>query len=196
MIDRDSIDKIFGALDKQIGVHGGVPISLVIIGGTALSALGLVLRTTKDVDVLGEVVKVGEKIVIKKIKKFPDFLEHAASKVQRDFNLPQDWLNLGPASQLDLGLPEGFEKRLIPKKYGKFLTIYYPDRIDLIYFKLFAALDRGGYHVEDLMLLNPTEIEIERAARWVLTQDVSPGFKQILKDFLEKHGYPNVAEKI
>ena len=34
-----NIERIFKALDGQIGVAGGKPISLVVIGGTALAAL-------------------------------------------------------------------------------------------------------------------------------------------------------------
>ena len=56
-IEPDNIEGIFTALDRQIGVHGGVPLGLVVCGGTALSALGLVMRTTKDVDVLGTVLE-------------------------------------------------------------------------------------------------------------------------------------------
>ena len=45
-IEPGIIDDIFAALDRQIGVHGGMPLGLVVCGGTALSALGLVMRTT------------------------------------------------------------------------------------------------------------------------------------------------------
>jgi len=195
-VEREIIDDIFTALDRQIGLQGGGHVALVVIGGAALAALGLVLRTTKDVDVLGEADVKNEKIYIKKIVDFPDFLKKAASKVQRDFNLPEDWLNLGPVSQLDLGFPEGFESRLIEKRYGDNLTIYFAGRLDLIHFKLFAAIDRGGYHVQDLIELDPSVEEIELAAKWVLTQDVSSEFKSLLKNFLRKHGYGKVAERI
>jgi len=53
-IGSENLNEIFFALDQQIEVHGGVPISLVVCGGTALAALGFVSRTTKDVDVLAQ----------------------------------------------------------------------------------------------------------------------------------------------
>ena len=71
MIEKKLINKIFTALDRQIGVHSGLPFSIVVCGGTALAALGLIRRTTKDVDVLGEVVLKEQKIEIKKIDRFP-----------------------------------------------------------------------------------------------------------------------------
>ena len=195
-IEPGNIDDIFTALDRQIGVHGGMPLGLVVCGGTALSALGLVMRTTKDVDVLGTVLETPGGLIIQKIAKFPEWLNDAASKIRRDFDLQENWLNLGPAAQVESGLPEGFEKRLVKRVYGQYLTIYFISRIDQIHFKLYAAVDRGDYHVQDLVALTPIEDEIEIAAKWVITQDVSDVFKELLKDFLEVHQYGAVAKRI
>ena len=192
MIDNKNIKRIFVALDRQILAAGGCSISLVVCGGTALAALGLVLRTTKDVDVLGMLEK-GE---ILKLGRFPGWLSEAASRVAADFDLPEDWLNLGPESQLDTGLPLGLPERLERKKYGKRLTILFISRIDQIHFKLYASLDRGGYHVQDLFKLDPTSSELLAASRWVLTQDVSTGFKTILVSFLRQQGHEELAGQL
>ncbi len=195
-IGTNELDRILTALDRQIGLESGGPIALVVIGGAALHALGLVSRTTKDVDVLGQAEETERGIVIKKIREFPDFLKRAIRKVQRDFDLPKNWFNLGPASQLDLGLPTGFESRLIRKTYGRNLTVYFSSRWDLIHFKLFASIDRDDYHVQDLLSMNPSENEIEAAARWVLTQDISREFRRITRQFLEEIGYGTIAERL
>jgi hypothetical protein len=195
-VEPSIIDNIFEALDRQIGVHDGTPLGLAVCGGTALSALGLVMRTTRDVDVLGMVLETQNGLTIQRITKFPEWLVEAANKVGRDFDLPENWLNLGPASQVESGLPEGFEKRLVKKVYGQYLTIYFISRIDQIHFKLYAAVDQNGYHVQDLFALKPTEIEMEMAANWVVTQDVSEVFKTLLKDFLETHNHGSVAKRI
>jgi len=196
MIGSENLKEILSALDRQIKVHGGVPISLVVCGGTALAALGLVSRTTKDVDVLAQATETEEGIRVLKINEFPRWLKEAAETVGRDFGLPEDWLNLGPASQLESGLPDGFEKRLVRKRYGDYLTVYFTGRTDQIFFKLYAAVDRNDYHVQDLLALKPTEKEMEEATKWVLTQDVSEGFRLVLKDFLERHGYGDIAKGI
>jgi hypothetical protein len=73
---------------KLITQIGGSPVSLVVCGGTALFTLGLVLRTTKDIDVLGTVSKDHGIISVRKIDKFPDFLIKASKIVQQDFRLP------------------------------------------------------------------------------------------------------------
>jgi len=195
-VEPQIIDEIFEALDRQVEVYSGVPLSLVVCGGTALAALGLVMRTTKDVDVLGMVLDTQNGLVIQKITEFPEWLTEAANKVGGDFDLPENWLNLGPASQVESGLPEGFEERLVKRGYGKYLTIYFISRVDQIHFKLYAAVDRDEYHVQDLNTLKPTQEEMERAAKWVITQDVSDVFKSLLKDFLEVQGYGAIAERI
>lgn len=196
MIGSSSLDKIFHALNDQIGVQGDFSISLVVCGGTALAALGLLTRTTKDADVLGLAEEAKDGLRIVRIEEFPPWLQDAAQKVARDFDLPEDWLNLGPAPQLQSGLPEGFAGRLTRREYGKHLQIYFTSRIDQIHFKLYAAVDRNDYHVQDLFDLNPDDIELERAAKWTLTQDVSEEFRVSLKDFFEKSGYGHVAERI
>lgn len=196
MINPDNLDKILKALDRQIQVHDGAPVSLVICGGSALFALGLILRTTKDVDVLGTVSREHGQILVMKIDEFPKFLIKAADAVQKDFGLPDGWFNKGPTAQVDSGLPQGFGKRLVKKQYGDYLSVYYISRVDQIFFKLYAAVDRNGYHVDDLLQLDPTQREIESAVRWVLTQDVSLDFKAILKDFLRKHGYDIISVRI
>ena len=196
MIEQNNIETIFKALDRQMEVHGGSPMGLVVCGGTALAMLGLVARTTKDVDVLATTIEKGESISLHKIDKFPAWFDKAASAVQRDFGLPDEWINVGPTSQVDSGLPVGFVIRLVKHSFGSCLTVYFISRIDQIHFKLYAAQDRGGYHITDLWALEPTEEELELASRWVLTQDVSAPFRSILVDFLQRHGYDDIVERL
>ncbi|OHB75914.1 MAG: hypothetical protein A2Z34_02080 [Planctomycetes bacterium RBG_16_59_8] len=91
-------------------------------------------------------------------------------------------------------------ERLVKKPYGRYLTIYYIGRLDQIHFKLYAATDRlydrNDYHRQDLLALIPTDSEIEQAARWTLTQDVSEEFRVELRDCLRKIGYGAVAKRI
>ncbi len=197
MLAPGRMDEIFSALELQIREQGGSRVSLVIIGGTALAVLGRFVRqATKDVDVLGEAIDREGWVEIRKISRFPSFLERAIRKVARDFGLPENWMNLGPASQLDLGLPQGFQHRLIRKEYGSHLALYFAGREDLIHFKLFAAVDRDDYHVQDLFALEPTKEELLRAGRWLLSQDVSPAFRAMLKDFLREHGYGDLVHQL
>ena len=196
MITGENLNDILIALDRQISLQGGSPIDLVVCGGTALFALGLASRTTRDVDVLGRYIELARDVRIEKIGAFPDWFQSAAKIVQRDFNLPADWINTGPEAQLESGLPVGFEERLVRNSYGPYLTIRYVSRFDQIHFKLYASIDSGGYHVDDLFGLKPTESELQAATKWVLTQDVSDGFRLLLIDFLRKKGYRDLARSI
>ncbi len=120
-------------------------------------------------------------IHVQEMKQFPNWLQAAAAVIGRDFNLPPDWLNLGPADQMKSGLPSGLTKRLVREEYGPYLTVFFLDRIDQIFFKLYAAVDGGpnDIHVQDLLALSPQIDEINAAAKWVLTQDASEGFRII-----------------
>ena len=95
-----------------------------------------------------------------------------------------------------MGLPAGFGERLTSVTYGERLTVHFIDRPDHIHFKLYASVDRGGYHIEDLRALDPTSEELEAAARWCMTHDVSDGFRMVLKRLLRELGYEDTAERV
>jgi hypothetical protein len=167
---------------------------LVIIGGSALLALGLVFRTTKDVDILANYDPESGLVDARPMSRT---LQAAALKVATELRLDPHWLNLGPASQMDTGLPEGFEQRLVKREYGPSLTIYLPDRLDLIHLKLFAIIDQGpGRHVNDFLALSPTEDEVLQAARWVLGQDASEVFPSLVKNALSELGYGQLSDRL
>jgi len=195
-LSADNIDEILAALDAQFRLRDAGPIRVVVCGGTALAVLGLVDRTTKDVDILAFAQGDGDIRILEKAEPMPTWLVDAARKVARDFSLPSDWFNAGPTGQLDLGLPEGCVERLVPIRYGDALEVLYLHRLDQIHFKLFASVDRGGYHIQDLLTLAPLEEELESAARWVLTQDVSQPFKELLQDLLSRIGHGEIAEDL
>jgi len=178
--------------NEQLILTNAPRTEIVVCVGSALIALSLVPRTTQDVDIVA-MMKNG---VLADSEPLPEYLMKAAAKVGTSLNLPADWLNNGPASQFRMGLPEGFSERLHEMEIGEKLAVYYIDRVDQIFFKTYAAADRGGYHVSDLRQLEPSEDELVAAAKWTLMQDVSPEFREILKDMLVKLGWPNVSSKI
>jgi hypothetical protein len=173
-------DAAFAALAEQLAARGE-RFDLVVIGGAALLALRLVGRTTRDVDLLA--IRRGSDLV--RPDPLPDALVAAVAQVADDFGLPRDWLNAGPSSLLDFGLPEGFEARLERRDYGAFLTLWFASRVDQIHFKLYAVTDQGpGKHEQDLRALDPTPSELLEAARWAITHDPSEGFRRELLEAL------------
>jgi len=194
IMDYLDIEKILNAFNLQLEKIGK-KLEIIVCGGSALSIIGLVKRVTKDIDVLAFVEKTDSHFKIVRAD-FPGWLKEVISKIARDFGLPQNWMNPGPTSLVDLGLPEGLEDRLIKRNYGDNLTVYYISRFDQIHFKLYASVDRGGYHVDDLLELKPTSEELEAAARWSMTHDVSEGYRNVLKHLLKRLGYDDVAKRI
>jgi len=196
--DQKEVELILTALGEQLEKLTDQTIELLVCGGSALNVLGLIQRATEDVDILAYVKRnEGQEVFFVKAEPLSPELKMAAEKVARDFNLPDRWLNSGPTSAVDLGLPEGLMERVITKQFGPKLIIHFLGRYDQIHFKLYAAVDQGaGKHLDDLLLLNPTSDEIEDAARWSMTHDVSEGYKQNLKDMLIYMGFKDVAEKL
>jgi len=182
-MDTNKIETYLTKLAEAYDALGGSNLTITICGGAGLMLLGLVDRTTKDIDLVEPT-------------HLPEEFNKAASIVAREYNLPANWINQGPKELAEMGLPPKFHERAVTKKYGKTLVVRIASRIDQIFFKIYAAVDRGGYHADDLKKLNPTREELKAGAQWCMTHDVSSGFKEVLKDMLEKLGYGEVARSL
>ena len=191
-IDISKLNEALLLLNEQLILTDAPATEIVVCGGSALIATGLVPRTTQDVDIVALI----QSNVLIDSEPLPDYLINAADNVGTMLSLPADWLNNGPASQFQMGLPPGFQERLTTVVVGKKLTVHYIGRYDQIFFKTFASADCGGYHVSDLKALNPAEDELIAAAKWCITQDTSEAFRMILKDMFKQLGWQNVSEQI
>lgn len=174
------------------------PPSIWWCGGTALVATGLVLRTTRDVDIVALADEQGGLI---DPAPLPAALIKSAEEVAEDLGLPNDWLNNGPSSGdgglYRLGLPHGFAERLSWHSFGDKLTVAFIGRIDQIFFKLYAAVDQfGSYHANDLQALAPTDAELLAAAAWSRTHDPSEGYLLGLKLYFKEFGHEHLVERI
>ena len=156
----------------------GTPYAIVIVGGAALNLLGIVTRSTTDVDIIAIAVPPQEPRGLRPPPaKLPEPLLQAARTVAHDLNLAEDWLNTGPALQWRQGLPTGLETRITWRHFAA-LTVGLVARVDLVHLKLYAAADNspGSPHARDLLQLQPTDGELDAAAKWVKTQDANPTF--------------------
>jgi hypothetical protein len=180
----ETVDRLLSALSDQLSVLGA-SYELVVIGGSAMLALGLTARATQDVDVVA-LVGDGE---LRSAKPLEGPLREAGARVARDFDLPTDWLNSEPGDLLRFGLPVGFVERLERRVYSPFLTVSFASRLDQIHFKLYAAADGiRPKHGVDLRSLNPTPDELVVAARWTLEHDISEGYRGQLIETLARLG--------
>ena len=86
------------------------------------SALGLVERTTKDVDIVA--LRSGEDL--EGAEPLPEGLRAAGDLVARDFSLPAEWLNPGPTGLLEFGIDQG------PGKHEQDLRALAPSEDELL----------------------------------------------------------------
>ena len=123
------------------------------------------------------------------MRPMPEPLRTAVLDVARAYGLADDWVNLGPESLLDFGLPEGLVDRL-ERRDHRGLVIWLAGRFDMICFKLYAAADQGprSRYRQDLEELGPDQDELLTAARWSLTHDPSPLYRSVLVETLRRLG--------
>jgi hypothetical protein len=87
----DAADELLSALGEQLASLGAA-YEIIVVGGSALLALGLVDRPTKDVDL----VALRQGGAVRSAHPLPMDLIAARDRVARDFDLPVSWLNDGP----------------------------------------------------------------------------------------------------
>jgi hypothetical protein len=146
----------------------------VVVGGTALALLGVILRETRDCDILEPLLP---EPVLEAAHSF------ARSLGQQGIILREDWLNNGPSSLASL-LPGGWRDRVQLLHRGQAITLWTLGRPDLLKSKLFALCDRGT-DLSDCLALQPTAKELEAAAPWLEVQDLHPGWPQHVHSTLE-----------
>lgn len=186
----EDVDQLLSRLGEQLELRNSQEINLVVCGGAALNVTGLVSRTTKDIDVLGQLES--RRIVRAQL---PQVFWESARALREEFELDENWINEEPSPMVQGGLPEGIEERLLIKVYGSKLKVGFIGRLDQIYFKLWASADRdpASYHVQDLLSLKHTEDELNEAAEWCLTKDPSEGFRKVVVQMLKELGFDEVT---
>ena len=168
----DSFEAPLAALG-QLLAERDLHFEFLAIGGGALQLLGLIVRPTRDIDVVGLVDASG----VVPLERLPVELERAIADTAAVFRLPAGWFNAGPRSLTELGLPDGALRRAQRRAWGG-LVLHLADRRDQIFFKLYAAVDQGprSKHFEDLRRLRATPDELRAAADWTRTHDPSEAF--------------------
>ncbi|MFH0898924.1 MAG: DUF6036 family nucleotidyltransferase [bacterium] len=154
--------------------------SAIIVGGCALSLLGIITRETQDVDVLDP--NIPQEI----LKLSYNFANDWNSKNQD--TLKVKWLNNGPVT-LQRDLPKKWRERIEPLFIGKSLSLYTLHRSDLLLSKLFAYCDRGTDR-GDCIRLCPSHEELIQAFDWIKKLDgnslwpshVEAMFKELAKE--------------
>ena len=178
------IEELLAAVGELLQAEG-YAYSIVVVGGASLNLLGLIERTTKDVDVVARAEKKGRRRIFLRADPLPKPLESTVAKVARDFGLPQDWMNTVVATQWPHELPEFLFKEIKWRNYGS-LEVGIVGRYTLIVLKLHAAVDRDAHsvHYQDLLALLPTDAELDQARSLVVAQDAETEFPRLVDEVI------------
>jgi len=196
-IGKSELEKALKQLAERLRFAGAPHTAILVGGGAALNVLGLISKTTKDVDIIAIASGADRDLRFERAEPLPGYLEQAIKQTADDLSMPEEWMNAGPTSLVDFGLPKGCIERALRVDYGERLTVYFVSRLDQIHFKLFAAVDHGGgRHLADLTALRPTPEELLAAGQWSMTHDPSEGYRQSLLSLLREMGHPDVANKL
>jgi len=171
-----------GELLRDRGQH----VTICVIGGGALNLLGLIQRSTEDIDVVALV----DHTMIS-AEPLPATLVDAVLEIARLHDLRPSWLNNEPTGMLKHGLPEGFLERCTRREFAG-LVVLLASRLDQIHLKLYAAAHPRDKHYGDLRALHPAREELVLAAAWVRTQVVGDGAEAELKALLGALGVDDV----
>jgi hypothetical protein len=198
MVPFEPFGEALKLLDVRLSFAQAPRFRLVVCGGTALVAMGLHERTTRDVDIVAIADHDGRLV---DPAPLPVEIARAAREVADDLGLPEDWLNNGPSSGdgglFRLGLPAGIGDRLTWRTIGPQLDVAFIGRLDQIHFKLYAAVDQSGsYHATDLDVLDPTDDELLAAIVWARSHDPSPGFRECVRTFLQEFGHGHLLDRV
>jgi hypothetical protein len=93
-MDNQQLDMALRLLDGRLMRVSAPPVHLVVCGGAAMIAAGLLARTTRDVDIVA-LLEDGQKLVAP--VPLPSHLLTAANEFAEVLKLPRDWLNNGPS---------------------------------------------------------------------------------------------------
>lgn len=167
-LGTDNLEEALATLGATMKSRN-VSMGILVAGGSALLLLGLSERPTADLDVVGLL----DGVLYAKADPLPAPLVDAARAVGRALGLADTWLNNGPASLMDLGLPPGLKSRVTVRHFDN-LEVHIPSRTDQICFKSYAGVDQGprSQHVADLRNRDPTREELIAAATW--TEHTTP----------------------
>lgn len=200
-MDRNLLEESLSLLGEILDTGKAPPIHLVVIGGSALLASGIISRTTGDVDILARRGEVDGEII--DARPLPDFLISAAEKVAAEFRLAPNWLNASAAlfSTPLRSYPEEFWQDRIEKSFGERLRISFIGRSGQLYLKLHAAVDperrKRADDLSDLKALSPSASETERVVRWLFRENlVSEGENPLVVEVLESLGHEDLISRI
>lgn len=194
---KEEIEHALAVLGRRMALDGAPDIEVLCCGASALCVLGLLSRSTMDVDVLGVVVRDRD---LDPCEVFPVEMERAIANAALELGLADDWFNGSASRLLERGVPEGTLERSLAhrKAFGPCLTVRFLDRKDQVALKLFASMDPvdGIRHLRDLEEISPQADEISHALVWMGGWKSSDAFRSKLRTIVTGLGFEDLGATI
>ena len=178
-------------LGEELERRGVAPCHLVVCGGSALLATGVVSRVTRDVDVLAMRGEVDGEISC--AYPLSEEIRNAVADVAVELDLQNNWMNastamlIGPLEDLPREIWQDMEER----SYGTSLRISYVGRRGQIFLKFRALVGRAeDRDADDLKALAPDVAQCREAIESVRkTQVVDAESERRLRKILIELGH-------
>ena len=194
---KEEIEGALTTLSRRMALSGAEDLQILCCGASALCVLGLLSRSTMDVDVLGIV---SDETDVVPCKNFSAEMQRAIAESGRELGLPDDWFNGSASILLQRSLPTGTieRSRKHRREFGPCLVVFFLDRMDQVALKLFASMDPrdGQRHLRDLEEIAPTRDEIHHAVAWMSSWKTNEAFRERLAYLVEGFEFPDLAETI
>ena len=191
---KEEIERALTVLGRRMALDGAPDMEVLCCGASALCVLGLLSRSTMDVDVLGVVVSDRD---LDPCEVFPVEMERAITNAGLELGLADDWFNGSASRLLERGVPVGTLERSLTHRrtFGPCLTVRFLDRRDQVALKLFAAMDPvdGIRHLKDLEEILPEAEEISHALEWMGRWESSAAFRAKLKAIVTGLGFEDLG---
>jgi len=191
---KEEIERALTVLGRRMALDGAPDMEVLCCGASALCVLGLLSRSTMDVDVLGVVVSDRD---LDPCEVFPVEMERAITNAGLELGLADDWFNGSASRLLERGVPVGTLERSLTHRrtFGPCLTVRFLDRRDQVALKLFAAMDPvdGIRHLKDLEEILPEAEKISHALEWMGRWESSAAFRAKLKAIVTGLGFEDLG---
>ena len=194
---KEEIERALSTLSRRMALSSADDLEVLCCGASALCVLGILSRSTMDVDVLGII---SDESILVPCEHFSPEMETAIAASGRELGLPNDWFNGSASTLLQRSLPIGALERSGKHrmKFGPCLVVRFLDRMDQVALKLFASMDSkdGQRHLKDLEEISPTRSEILHAIEWMSSWKSNQAFRDRLAYLVEGFDFPDLAESI
>lgn len=194
---KEEIERALTTLSRRMALSGAKDLQILCCGASALCVLGLLSRSTMDVDVLGIVSNETDLVPC---EHFSPEMQRAISESGRELGLADDWFNGSASTLLQRSLPAGTLERArkYRREFGPCLVVFFLDRMDQVALKLFASMNPGDgqRHLKDLEEIAPTRAEISHAIAWMSSWKSNEAFRERLAYIVEGFEFPDLAKSI